>query len=182
MANTDCYREADQSTLDEILRQAEFCLDAQLRAAIACDRRAFAVAAFSGTGAVLFIGGGMTLLLEALETFSPLAAREWLGWICYGAAAILLCAVLLVARAERPIERRFAGTGLEDWIKYVDEKVPLNKFKAEIVRSYAEQISINRESIRRSSGLVMFATGLVVTTLVAALGSSVFTLLRFGSW
>jgi hypothetical protein len=139
----ECFAEADEGTLQEILREAESYLNAQLTAAIAADQRAIAFASLLGAAAVVIAGGGGALLLS--ERPNPA-----LGWTCMAIVGTFLVAMAFANLAAMPSKFWFAGNSPAGWLEDVRAQRPLRASLAEQLVHYADMIADNDKLMRRN--------------------------------
>lgn len=174
MSVSEALSKADDATLQEILREAESYLNAQLTAGIAADQRAVAFAGMVAAGAVVLASGGVTVLLG---TTAPPA----LGWLGITASLVLLFAAFMAILAAMPGQFWYAGNTPSEWVSDVLDEKPLAASLAEMAEYYSDQISSNKSILDRNGkqmraavwiawgGLVGGAILMILVLLVPAL-------------
>lgn len=129
------YASATDDVLDEIVRQAEARLDAQLTSAIAADQRAMT---FAG---LLFAGAA------ALGAFAPSSAAN------SDSIALLLVGIGLAiggafaTASARPAAWEYVGNVPSGWLGDIQSGKSLKDSKAEMAAFYDEMIAVNETSI-----------------------------------
>jgi hypothetical protein len=138
------FSEADDATIQEIVREAESYLSSQLTASIAADQRAIAFASVLGAATAVVMGTGGTLLLGAVPDIG-------IGWTCMGVAAALLVAMALANLSAMPANFWYVGNSPTQWIDDVRSKRPLRDSLAEQLVHYSEMIADNDKLMRRNN-------------------------------
>jgi hypothetical protein len=144
------FAEADEATLQEIIREAESYLGAQLTASIAADQRAIAFASLLAAATAVLAAGGAALLLA--DEPNPL-----LGWICMAIAGCFLAAMALANLAAMPADFWYAGNSPSQWLEDITAKRSLAASLAEQAGHYAEMIEINDRLMRRNNKQMLAA-------------------------
>lgn len=130
-------KDADPDLLDEILREAESRLNAQLTTAIAADARAMTFLGFISAVAVAATGAGLAVFVDK-PNLAILALFTAVGFII---------AAFFAFEAARPIEFNFIGNDPASWKKDVENGVSVHQAKAEQVAFYDEMIKANRKAM-----------------------------------
>jgi len=143
MAGSADFSKVSLSTLQEILRQAEAYLGAQLAASIAADQRAIAFASALAAAAVVLVGAGLALLIA--ESPNPT-----LGWTAISTAAGFLLAMAFANFSAMPAVFWFAGNTPESWLEDVRKKQSLQASLAQQLAHYSDMIADNDRLMRRN--------------------------------
>jgi cell division septal protein FtsQ len=157
-ALSEVLKSARQDVLQEILRESEARLHAQLQAAIAADQRAMTFLGFLLTLVVFFL----TAALATTTTTTPNVAIMNLaatGAIGTGAASIL------AFLATRPVNFDFVGNDPEQWIEDISANIELHAAIAAQVAFYNEMLLANRKTMKRSARLLTAASFLALVTI-----------------
>lgn len=153
---TNPYELADEATLNEIVREAESLLAAQLQVAIAADQRAltFSGLLVAGVGAMIGIatsGDRPTLWLAIIATLLGLAA----------AAALV---------SARPTRWCFAGTEPFQWqADLIDESKTLHRSMAEMAAHYDGALRRNHRALRAAAWAMRGSLMLTAIALAVAI-------------
>lgn len=151
----------DQSVIQEIIRQAELHLAAQLTAAIAADQRATAILSMTIAAATGGLGGGVALMMGDKPNY------------VLGPSAIALGTCLMVAawfflESLKPVAFEFSGNWPHSW--YADKNMSAN-FKlslGETAENYDVMLKTNDDAIKRNAKLATNGAGaLFAAPLVA---------------
>ncbi len=151
---------ADETTLNEIIREAESYLTAQLTAGIAADQRAISFSSVVSAGAVVVGGGGIALLQSANAEVS----------LTLGAFIVtvgLLIATFFANLSSMPAEFWYPGNDPKQWLDDVSTGKPLTRSLAEQAAHYSEMIGKNDRLMRRNSRQMRTAVWLCWGSLVA---------------
>src|SRR5690606_28598473 len=134
MANKDIgstLAKADEAMVDEILREAEARLSAQLEVAIAADQRAMTFLGFLLTLIVFLLGAALAAFTAQVPSFS-IAVSAIIS------AAGFLVAAYFAYEASKPIEFEFVGNDPSGWVSDVEDGTTLLTAKAEQCAHYDE--------------------------------------------
>ncbi len=129
---------ASESTIDEIIRQAETYLTAQLAAGIAADQRAITFTGMLAT-AVSLLGGGALVVGVGNSKDLPTG----LAVACLPAILGFLGAMWLTMQASKPVDWHYVGNTPSNWLKDLRQAKSLLVSKAEQAKHYAESIEAN---------------------------------------
>ena len=156
----DRLQAADRETLDEIIREAESNLQAQLTAALAADQRAVGFAGLAAAAAVVAASGGGALLLGD----DP---QPWMATLCIVLVVSLTLSMLLALLSARPSPFEFTGNDPANWAGSLDKSLHANL--AEMAAHYSDMIRGNQRRMRRNGRLMNAAlwlawSGLAVVT------------------
>ena len=157
--------DADESTLREIIREAESYLAAQLQAALAADLRAMTLAAV--LAAVLAFLAGATATIVAAEKLSLGAHVFSVLALCFG----LLNSLFAAVHAARPSAFGYAGNDPEYWIVDVEEKRTLISSLAGQAALYSRDIKENAKVLEENHRCIKTALKWVVITIILGAGT-----------
>ncbi len=138
---------ADQETLEEILREAEAFLGAQLSAAIAADQRALTFSGFLAASIVVLVGATATFALA-----SP--SREVFAMASMIVAMAFTGSLYFAIRSAMPARFEFAGNLPGSWVADVLEKKTLVTSLAEQCANYDEKINDNANDMEENALLM----------------------------
>lgn len=159
MSKSD-YVAADEPKLDEIIRQAESRLAAQLALGIAGDQRA------------MTLTGILSALAAAVVAFG--ATKGMSMPVCVMTGGLLIAALFALIAAQ-PVAWAVVGTSPADWIEDIAEgHDDLISAKAAMADYYADMIAQN-DSVLASNGNLLRAA------LVAALFTPIAGAIAIGS-
>jgi hypothetical protein len=136
-------KQADEAVLEEILREAEARLSAQLIAAIAADQRAMTFLGFLGAITVFLLGAAIAAL-TAQSPSTSIAAVAALGAVGFVGASCL------AYQAWKPIDFEFVGNDPSSWLGDIAGGVKLAAAKAEQCAFYDAMLKDNRKAMERS--------------------------------
>lgn len=154
----DVLKNADEDMLDEILREAELRLSAQLTSAIAADTRAMTFLGFIAAVTVASVGGG----LAVLDTNWVLAVIAIFVGAGFGVSGFF------AFEAARPIDFRFVGNDPASWRGDIEKRISLRHAKAEQVAFYDKMIKSNRAAMSESAELLQKSANIAKITLAIA--------------
>lgn len=163
---------AEASVLNEILREAEARLGAQLSAAIAADQRAMTFLGFLLTLVAFLVGAS----IAAATANTPAPSIAILA--AFGAAGFMV-AGLFAYGATRPIDFEFVGNDPESWLTDVKEKTSLHDALAEQSAHYDGMLKANRAAMAASSKALRTAS-IVAGLTVAVCSLAVVAKIVFG--
>lgn len=163
----ETMKDADPDLLDEILREAESRISAQLTTAIAADARAMTFLGFISAVAVATTGAGLAVYGEK-PTIGILALFTAIGFII---------AAFFAFEAARPIDFELIGNDPASWKKDVENSVSVHHAKAEQVAFYDEMIKANRRAMADGAYQLQMAVRIALGT--TAIGG-IFALLYVG--
>jgi hypothetical protein len=168
---------ADQSTLNEVLREAEAYLAAQLTSALASNQRAISFTNFMAAAAAA-IGSGAAGLLTG--TTPKLA----LGVIAAAVALGLLAAMAFAIAAAMPTQFWFAGNTPAQWVDDVLKRLPYKTAISQQLSHYANMIERNNLCLARCDERLKWSLGIAWVSLtlgaVAAISWITFVLSKTG--
>lgn len=164
----ETLKDADPDLLDEILREAESRLSAQLTTAIAADTRAMTFLGFISAVAVATVGAG-------LATYT---VNQQLGTLALFVGLGFIASAFFAFQAARPIDFDLIGNDPASWKKDILNGVSLHDAKAEQVAFYDEMLKSNRKAMDESAYNLRRAADVVFGTI--AIGA-VFAILFVGS-
>ncbi|KAA3499134.1 hypothetical protein DXM26_22825 [Agrobacterium tumefaciens] len=150
----EILKEADSDLLNEILREAESRLNAQLTTAIAADARAMTFLGFISAVAVATTGAGLAVYGEK-PTLGVLALLTAIGFIV---------AAFFAFEAARPIDFELIGNDPASWKKDIQQRVSVHQAKAEQLAFYDEMIKANRKAMADSAYQLQMAVRVAIGT------------------
>ena len=127
---------ADEPTIREVVREAEFFLEAQLKAGLAADQRAMSLAGTSAAVTAVLIGGTISLLAAKVAVWPHVLAILPLV-IC------LMNAIRHAFNAAKPVDFYYAGNNPRFWVADVQKKRSLISSLAGQASLYAKGILLN---------------------------------------
>jgi hypothetical protein len=152
---------ADEATLQEIARQAEVYLDAQLVSATAADARALTFAGLIMAANVILVGASYSLVtMEKPNVF--------LAWTCVGLVAALFISSFIAVLSARSVKWGFGGGRPETWRSDALAKKTLMQTLPEQCQNYDEHISENATTMRTNSQMFNAATTVALTASAIA--------------
>jgi hypothetical protein len=158
-------------TLQEILRQAETYLQAQLTAAIAADQRALTFAGYLAAAAAVLISGAGALLLAT--------PPNWLLALTgFFVAGLLLRAMRMAMKSAEPTGFEFPGNVPGSWVCDVSEGKSLEVSLSEQCAHYHEMAGKNNELMKANGDRLRDAIEAVFRALVV--GGLLFALVVLG--
>lgn len=137
---------ADSETLQEILRESEVYLSAQLSAAIAADERAYTFAGTITAASVLLIGGSYALATASKPSML-------LVYISIAVAAALFVAAWMAVMSARSVDFEFAGNQASKWVEDIESQKPFLHSLAEQCEHYDGMATSNRKTMADNSRL-----------------------------
>jgi hypothetical protein len=158
-------------TLQEILRQAETYLQAQLTAAIAADQRAMTLAGYLATSIAVLLGASGALLLATPPNWL-LALTGFL------VAGLFLRAMRMAIKAGEPSDFEFPGNTPGSWVCDISEKKSLEVSLSEQCAHYHEMSEANRIFMKENGNRLREAIAMVFRSLVA--GGVLFAMIVIG--
>lgn len=156
---------ADLTTIQEIVREAEVYLGAQLQAGIAADQRAVTFASVVGAVAAVLVGG---FVAAAYGDSGP----GNLGWIVFPGVMGLLVSMALATWAGRPVDWHHAGTSPKHWRPDVEKSTSLEASLAGQAALYAQSIDDNNVVLNRNAGLMMWAQRIAAVSIFTSIGTA----------
>ena len=141
---------ADSGTIQEIIRESESYLSAQLAASIAADQRAVAFASLLAAATAIIAGTGGALLLGA-------QVDHGLGWVCIAVAAAFLVAMALANLSAMPAGFWYVGNSPKQWLDDIEAKRPLSESLSQQLAHYDEMIEANDRLMRRNNKQMLWA-------------------------
>jgi len=154
MSSAD-YVAAPAKVLDEIIRQAEARLQAQLTAAIAADQRAMTFAGLMLAAAAAFIGASFGA-----------AQNEALALPVYITGVGLIVSAVFAVIGARPVDWDFVGNTPRSWISSVASGQSLHDGLADMANFYAEMIEENETAITGAAFWIRLSMWCALASLV----------------
>jgi hypothetical protein len=152
----ETLKDADPEFLDEILREAESRINAQLTTAIAADMRAMTFLGFISAIAVASVGTG-------LATY---ADKPNLAMIALFIGSGFTFAAYYAFEAARPIDFNLVGNDPASWKTDIASGLPLHHAKSEQVAFYDEMLKSNRKAMVESAYHLQGAAKVTICTLL----------------
>lgn len=154
---TPSLESATSEYIDEIIRQAELRLEAQLSAALAADQRAmtFAGLLFAGI-AVLMGGGGISI---SSTYFQPALI------FCIGFALAAGCA----SWSARPAKWHYVGNFPASWNDDLSEGISFAESRRETATHFQEMLELNERALTRASRWMRASMILAISSVVFGL-------------
>jgi hypothetical protein len=151
------FQSAAPKILDEIIRQGEARLQAQLAAAIAADTRSGLLASIQGAASVaLFVAGAQTDVTGAAE------------------AAANVCGIALALGAgfgvwaSRPVDFGFPGNNPSNWLEPIQNQESLQVARAGTAHLLDKYLKLNDWQMRRQQRWTLLSVScLIVAPIVA---------------
>lgn len=135
------YKSADGELLDEVIRQAEARLNAQLTCALGSDQRAINFASVLATLSVGLFAAGVSIADKQV----PLAIVAMIvSLIISGASGLIIW-------GSRPIRFHFIGNTPSSFISDINNNKSLNMVKSEVSLHYDDMINENHKLMKRNS-------------------------------
>ncbi|RUW87810.1 hypothetical protein [Mesorhizobium sp. M7A.F.Ca.US.010.02.1.1] len=144
--------------LQEILREAEAYLDAQLTSAIAADERAYSFAGTVGAVSVLLIGASYSLATSA-------APSSLLSLTSLFAAAALFVAAWMAVMSASSINFEFSGNQPGHWGADVERGIEMRDALAEQCDHYESMITANSTAMGKNASVFNSAVNIALATL-----------------
>lgn len=144
---TSPYATADENVLDEIIRQAEARLNAQLTAAVGADQRAMT---FAG---LLFAGAAALAAIAAQNITSDQSGI--LIFVCLG----LSISGALAAVSAAPSAWEYVGNVPSAWVGDIQSLKPLRESKSEMANYYDDMLATNETAIAKAGRLMRSSMG-----------------------
>lgn len=161
------FGKCDSETMDEIIRQAEDYLDAQLTTALASDQRALIYSSI--------VGAALAILMMAVASVAA-SSQQTDGFflVVVPMTVCFLISLTFSAVAFRPVEFRTVGNNPRQWIEDIRTGQSLHISKTETIALYLRAIEENAETMRNgaralSTALRWGAGGLTAGVIFAVL-------------
>jgi hypothetical protein len=151
-------KSAELPVLQEVLREAELYLAAQLTSAIAADSRAYTFAGAVAATAVLLVGASYSATVGT-HVSGHLAITS------FGVASALFVSAWMAVVSARSIRFEFAGNEPCKWISDVEEGRPLVHSIAEQCEHYDTMIAQNSREIERNGRLFNSAVNIALCSI-----------------
>ncbi|WP_156648337.1 hypothetical protein [Methylobacterium sp. Leaf108] len=135
---------ADIQIKEEIKRQAEAFLAAQLQSGIAADQRAMSFVSLMAAAAVVVAGGGAALLLGT-------PVRPFLGWVCIGTATSFALAMGAAVETAKPVDFHYVGGAPKDWKDDLSNRITYEDALAEFIINLGDRIKFNKKILETNA-------------------------------
>jgi hypothetical protein len=166
----DSLKSADGDLLNEILREAESRLEAQLTSALAADSRAMNFLGFVSAIAVASIGAS----LAAIESNIALAAIGLLVGVG------MMIAAFSAFSAAKPIDFQMVGNYPSEWVGDITDGATLHDALAAQVAFYDEMLKANAAAMAgNAASLASAAASAKATVVLGCIASVVYFLTRY---
>jgi hypothetical protein len=146
----EVFEKSDKKMLDEILRQAELFLQAQLTIALASDQRSLVFSSVIAGLVTILIGGGISILTQ--NPHSEFVIIPFIPMLLF-----LIVAMIIGLFSSRPIKFRVVGNNPKQWVDDINEGKSLHTAKAETAALYWRAIEENHQSLATNARLLRFA-------------------------
>jgi hypothetical protein len=152
---------ADEATIKEIVREAESFLEAQLKAGLAADQRAMALAAMSSAVTAILIGGTISLIAAKISIWPHVLviAPIFIG---------LFIAMFSAVSAAKPVKFRYTGNNPKFWVPDVERGQILISSLAGQAALYAQGIEQNKDVLEDNHRNVKRALSAMIYGIVFA--------------
>jgi hypothetical protein len=168
----DVLKRADRETLDEILREAESRLAAQLTSALAADGRAMNFLGFVAAIAVATIGASLAII----------GSNVSLALIGLFVGLGMTVAAFSAFNAAKPIDFQMVGNYPSEWCDDVLAGATLKDSLAAQAAFYDEMLKANALAMATNAdGLARAATSAKVTVLLGCIASVVYFVSKYVS-
>lgn len=154
------FDSAPPELVDEIIRQAELRLDAQLSAALAADQRAMTFAGLLFAGVAVLLGGGLGISPGSPQT-TPIFAMA----IGFTLAAACAC------WSARPSPWHFAGNFPASWTDDVSNGLSLEESKREMASNFQELLEFNEAQLTSAARWMRASMIIALLTVIAGLAA-----------
>ncbi|RWE84211.1 MAG: hypothetical protein EOS63_03565 [Mesorhizobium sp.] len=151
-------RLADTSMLQEILREAEAYLGAQLTSAIAADQRAYTFSGTVGAVSILLVGASYTLATLAVPN-SLLSLTSLL------AAGALFVAAWMAVMSASSIDFEFSGNQPGHWGDDIERGIEMRDALAEQCDHYESMITANTAAMAKNASLFNSAVNIALAAI-----------------
>lgn len=149
---------ANPDMLQELTREAEVYLAAQLTAALAADQRAYTFAGTITAASVLLVGAAYALA-TAPNT------NHWLIWVSVGVAAGLFVAAWIAVTSARSVDFEFSGNQPSSWLADIEAGKSLAHALAEQCAHYDVMAGANRKTMEHNGWMFNWAVNLALTSV-----------------
>ncbi|MDK4730349.1 hypothetical protein [Rhizobium phaseoli] len=156
MALKDVLKTASPEVLNEILREAESRLAAQLTTAIAADARAMTFLGFVATLAVASLGASLAVV----------ASNGWLACIGIVVGGAFTAAGMFAFEAAKPIDFQAPGNDPSLWEADILASISAHNAIAEQTAHYDEMLKENRAAMEASARSLTVAAEITRWTVV----------------
>lgn len=163
----ELLKSAPKELLEEIIRESEITLDAQLSAGTAADARAFTLLGYVATIAVVLVGASFTLQISNTQ-------HVGLSILSFACAFGCIISSWFLYQSGKPTDWEYAGNSAKNWRTDLLNKIPLNNALAEQCAHYSEAIATNNRTLEASAKHFDSAVKALLATLVLGGLSSVF--------
>lgn len=141
--------------IQEVIREAEAYLSAQLTCAVAADQRAVTLSGALATIATALFGVG----LAALSQDKP---SHMVGWAAVVSGALYIAALVFAVWASRPVSFSYVGNTPENWDKEADLYGSLTTALYQQAGYYTSHIKSNDAVMRKNARLIQCALWLSI--------------------
>jgi hypothetical protein len=152
---TETLKGAHPDLLQEILREAESRLNAQLTTAIAADMRAMTFLGFVSAVAVATVGAGLAAYSNT-PNLGVLSLFTGFGFVL---------AAFFAFEAARPIEFEMIGNDPGSWKRDILSGVKLHDALAEQISFYDDMLKKNRAAMEESGRQLQKAANIAMLTV-----------------
>ncbi|MGX9117068.1 hypothetical protein ACWTU6_10265 [Mesorhizobium sp. BHbsci] len=156
----ECIKSANIEMLQEVLREAESYLDAQLTSAIAADQRAYTFAGAVSAASVILVGAAYSLV-----TSHP--PDTLLAFTAWAVAVSLFVAAWMAVISARSVSFEFVGNQPSKWAADVENGKSFAHAIAEQCAHYDGMIAQNNFVMDRNSKIFNGAVNLALVGIGA---------------
>ena len=136
------YLGADREILNEVMREAESYLAAQLQSGIAADARAIQFVSVMAAASALIAGAGFTLISEQNFVLGGPALLVSFGF---------MIAMGLASFSARPTDFFYCGNAPSQWKEDIRKNFSISQSIASQIVNYDDQIMFNRNILINNS-------------------------------
>ncbi len=143
----DTLRSAPRPLLDEIIKESESRLSAQLSTALASDQRAMNFFGFM-VAAVIVVTGASFAMIKVSYMLSAIAALAAIG---------LVVSAYFALQAAVPTDFEMVGNDPSSWVEDIESNISIDNALAEQASHYDEMLKNNRAAMAASAHYMRMA-------------------------
>jgi hypothetical protein len=156
------YLDADREMLDEVIREAESYLAAQLQSGIAADSRAVSFVSLMAGSTAVSAAAGFAILQQT--------PPDPLGYPALVVAGAFLISMAFASWSARPSTFWYVGNTPSAWLADIRNGLSVEQALAEQAAHYDEQISDNAKLLKKNGRWMVAA--IVIAWLGLAVGGA----------
>lgn len=149
---------AEHDILQEILRESELKLAAQLQSGLAADQRAFTYLGFIVVIVVVIVGAAFSLQIDK-------PTNTALSVICLLLSGGFFTSCIYLYKSAKPVDWYFAGNEPNKWLEDIENKITLHHALAAQCGYYDKCLTENNRSLVNASQNFENATLIFVITV-----------------